>query len=855
MIKVTSLKRRIVVQFLALLLPVLALLALQTVTEVHRNAVVQSGVEAHGKAGALRDAYRSFVDGAADAVDSGVLAKSRVADLQAAAVHLRELAALDPERAPSAVFIDTLERLHASLAADPGVANLQRWRDTLVQARQQVEALYAGTENTLDQAIADALVQSALITRVVVVAALVVLGVAVLFVLQMIRGLTEPLEVAVRVANRISEGAPIAAADFETRADIDNLLGSLQRMSGSLDNYRDESLRHRRGLEEKVEQLDRSQRSLAEAQQLAHLGNWSWVLDQAKPHWSDEMYRVLGLAPRRGAGWRQFVSSLAPESRDDVRAEFMRLRAAPRRFSLEHRVLHADGIARTVIHQGGSEADADGRIVRLFGMVQDITERKQAEDQIRKLALFDPLTRLPNRRYFKEHVRRAIERAQRAKSTLAVMFIDLDRFKRINDTLGHSVGDELLREVAERIGDCVRGGDLLGRDSVWADDLDEVSRAEVRVVARLGGDEFTVLLSNMRHSTDAARVARRITERIAAPLLNGGNELFVTASIGIAVFPDDGGNVDLLLRHADAAMYEAKRQGKNTFQFFTSDLHAAAFEKLKIEKELRRAIERDQFVLHYQPKVDTQSGAITGVEALIRWQHPEWGLVAPGTFIPVAEEAGLIVAVGDWVLTAACRQLAAWRDAGLPALTMAINLASPSFRQPALVQQIRAELARWRLPPACLVIEVTESLLMHDVEATLPILHELRALGVHLSIDDFGTGYSSLSYLQRFPISQLKVDQSFVRHLDENRDHAAIAKAVITLGRALELETVAEGVENAAQAAMLSSLRCTMLQGYFFSRPLPADEIAQLLRAPAPFRRQMAEMLDRLPTPSLDTVT
>ncbi len=842
MIKVTSLKRRIVVQFLVLLLPVLALLALQTLSELRRNAVVRAGVEAHNKAASLRDAYRSFTDGAADAVDSGALATSRIDALRHAAEHARALAALDAAHAPAPAFVDRLTQLHASLAVDAGIDNLQRWRAAVITLRKQVEALYGDTERRLDQAIADALDQSAFVIRAVVLGALLVLGVAALFVMQMIRGLTEPLEVAVLVANRISAGTPVAASDFQARADIDNLLASLQRMSGSLDRYRDDSTRQRLGLEEKVEQLNRSQRSLAEAQRLARLGNWSWSLDQPRPYWSEEMYRVLGIEASGRASWRRFLGAIASQERNQVRAEFALLRSAPRRFAVEHRIAHPQGGTCIVVHQGGSEVDASGRVTRLFGSVQDITERKQAEDQIRKLALFDPLTQLPNRRHFKEHVRLAIERAQRSKVPLAVMFVDLDRFKRINETLGHGVGDELLREAADRISECVRGEDLVGHDSDWIDNLDGVSPAEVRLVARQGGDEFTVLLSNLRQHSDAARVAQRITQRIAEPIMVGGNELFVTASIGIAVYPDDGSSVDHLLRHADAAMYEAKRKGKNTFQFFTGELHAAAFEKLKIEKDLRRAIERNQFVLHYQPKVDTRSGAITGVEALIRWQHPEWGLVAPGRFIPVAEEAGLIVAVGDWVLSAACQQLALWREAGRSEISMAINLASPSFHRPMLARQIGAELERWRLPPASLVIEVTESMLMQDVEVALPILHALRKLGVHLAIDDFGTGYSSLSYLQRFPISQLKVDQSFVRHLVDSRDHAAIAKAVISLGHSLNLETVAEGVETAAQAAILARLGCTMMQGYYFARPAAAADITQLLRSGAPFPGQMASM-------------
>jgi predicted signal transduction protein with EAL and GGDEF domain len=848
MIRATSLKRRIVVQFLALLLPLLSLLAVQIASEWRRNESVRAQAEIHSQAGSLRDAYRGFVDGAADAVDSGALTHSRLGKLREAAGYAHTLAPLDGGLA------QRLDRLHDAIASDLGIANLERSREAIAQTRREVESIYLSTDAALERTINESLQQSARISGTVALGALILLAVAALFVRQMIRGLTEPLEVAVRVAQRIGSGERVAAEDFRARADIDQLLASLLRMSVSLDHYRDESARHRRILEEKVAQLDRSRQSLAEAQRLAQLGNWSWAVDDALPQWSDEMFGVLGIARDARPGWRRLLRAFAPEQRAELRAELARLRAAPRRFTLEQRIESRGGGARIVVHQGGSEADASGRVVRLFGSVQDISDRKRAEDQIRRLALFDSLTRLPNRRCFKEHVRHAIERAQRSRGALAVMFIDLDRFKQINDTLGHGVGDELLREVADRLRACVRASDAIGRDSVWADDLDDAAPDTGHVVARLGGDEFTVLLANMPQEADVGRVARRIAAQIAEPISIAGYELFVTASIGIAQFPDHGADVDHLLRHADAAMYEAKRLGKNQFRFFTEELHAASFEKLTLEKELRRAIERDQLVLHYQPKVDAQTLAINGVEALIRWQHPEWGLVPPSRFIPVAEEAGLIVAIGDWVLSAACRQVAAWRDAGLPPVTVAVNLASPSFRVPNLARQIGAELARWRLSPASLVIEVTESLLMHDVEAAIAVLHELRALGVRLAIDDFGTGYSSLSYLMRFPIDQLKVDQSFVRHLEQSREHAAIAKAVISLGRALEIETVAEGVETAAQAARLIAMRCSTLQGYWFARPMPPDGVTQLLRLPAPFAERSAAMRAAAAPQVMDTV-
>ncbi|HET9976472.1 MAG TPA: PAS domain-containing protein, partial [Burkholderiaceae bacterium] len=394
MIRATSLKRRIVIQFLALLLPVLSLLAVQIATEWRRNESVRAQVEIHSHAGALRDAYRSFVDGAADAVDSGTLTRSRLGKLREAAGYAHALAPFD------AGLAQRLDRLHDAIAVDLGIANLERSREAIAQTRREVESLYLSTDDVLERTITASLHESARISGAVALGALVVLAVAALFVRQMIRGLTEPLEIAVRVAQRIGAGERVAAADFRARADIDQLLASLLRMSVSLDHYRDEAARHRRILEEKVDQLDRSRQSLAEAQRLAQLGNWSWAVDDALPQWSDEMFGVLGIARGVRPGWRQLLRAFAPEQRAELRAEFARLRAAPRRFSIEHRIVSPGGGVRIVVHQGGSEADASGRVVRLFGSVQDISDRKRVEDQIRKLALFDSLTRLPNRRCF-----------------------------------------------------------------------------------------------------------------------------------------------------------------------------------------------------------------------------------------------------------------------------------------------------------------------------------------------------------------------------------------------------------------------------------------------------------------------
>jgi predicted signal transduction protein with EAL and GGDEF domain len=587
-----------------------------------------------------------------------------------------------------------------------------------------------------------------------------------------------------------------------------------------------------RGLSRHLRQLDRRERQLAEALQLAGVGHWSWRPGRDAPEASAD---ACALLPPASAGWsplRRFLRAVPPTERLRLRAALRVVLDAPGQQSLEHRLRAADGEERVVVHRIASQRDGDG--LRLIGTLQDITEHKRAEDGAQRLALFDALTELPNRRFFKHHVHRAVERARRGHGAVAVMFIDLDEFKRINDTLGHGVGDALLREASERLVQCVRGGDVVGRGQPQAGDAGNL-------VARLGGDEFTVLLTDVRAPTDAARVARRVIAAIGEPILANGHELFVTASVGMAVFPADGDDVDELLAHADAAMYEAKRLGKNTFQFYTAELHALAHEKMLLERELRHAIERQQFELYYQPKVDARTGALAGLEALLRWRHPEWGMVPPARFIPLAEELGIIVPIGDWVLQAACRQLSAWRKAGLPPVDMAINMAPPSFRKPHLPAQVAAECERWGIEPSSLVIEVTEGLLMHDNGATLAILQQLRDLGVRLAVDDFGTGYSSLNYLQRLPISQIKIDQSFVRDVLDNPGHAAITHAIISLAHALGLETVAEGVETSAQARMLMRLGCDVMQGFFYSRPLPCDEIEKLLDASSSFLGQVQD--------------
>ncbi|MBI5014946.1 MAG: EAL domain-containing protein [Deltaproteobacteria bacterium] len=448
---------------------------------------------------------------------------------------------------------------------------------------------------------------------------------------------------------------------------------------------------------------------------------------------------------------------------------------------------------------------------------------RRSADQILHMAYYDHLTGLPNRVLFQERLLQGLGLAERYDRAAAVLFLDLDNFKRINDTLGHRFGDLLLRVASQRLNETVRASDALTRRG-----------GEKDTVARLGGDEFTIFLSEVATPEDAARVARRCLDVLSRPYQLEGHEVTVTASIGIAAFPGDGGDIDALLKNADTAMYCAKETGKNTYQFYQSSMNASAMEKLTLEADLRKAVEREELLVHYQPQVKITSGRTIGLEALLRWQCPTRGMVSPATFIPVAEEnVQLIGEIGAWVLRAACRQARAWEDLGLPRLPISVNVSSQQFRQEGLPTRIASLLQEFRLDPGHLVLEITESVLLEDRPASMEQLRELTGLGLRLSMDDFGTGYSSLSYLKRFPLHALKVDRSFIRDLTTNPDDAAITRAIIAMAHSLNLQVVAEGVETAEQRDFLLREGCEYAQGFLFSRPRPADEIAQLLRAEA----------------------
>lgn len=451
-----------------------------------------------------------------------------------------------------------------------------------------------------------------------------------------------------------------------------------------------------------------------------------------------------------------------------------------------------------------------GETSHYVAIFADITEHKQAEEHVRHLAHYDALTDLPNRTLFSDRLGQALIQAQRNHGRAAVMFLDLDRFKVINDTLGHSIGDLLLQAVAARLTGCVREGDT---------------------VSRLGGDEFVILLPELRDAEDAYVVAQKLLAAAALPFELRGHELHISASIGISFYPDDGAGAEALMKNADAAMYRAKEMGRNNYQYYHADMNARSFERLAMETSMRRALEQEQFELYYQPRYEMPGGRIVGVEALIRWHHPDLGLVLPAQFIPLAEETGLILPIGEWVLRTAATQGKAWRQAGLPPLFVAVNVSDRQFRQAGFAGKVGQILQDTGFDPRWLELELTETTLMDHAEENIEALSKLKAMGMRIAIDDFGTGYSSLGYLKRLPVDILKIDCSFVNDMTVSPDDAAIVEAIIAMARSLGLRVVAEGVETAEQSKFLQARKCGEMQGNHFSRPLPAAQFLQILAA------------------------
>lgn len=559
----------------------------------------------------------------------------------------------------------------------------------------------------------------------------------------------------------------------------------------------------RRQIEEALRISEKRYRTLFE-RNLA--GVYRSTLDGRILDCNESFARIFGYASReevlQQTAWDMYIK------REDREAAVAKLLERQNLTNYEICLRRKDGSSVWVLESEHLIEGPDGRLSVIEGTAIDITERKRAEEQVKHLAFHDPLTNLPNRLLFNDRLTLAVAQAHRHNQKLAVLFLDLDRFKVINDSLGHSVGDELLRQVAERIQEHVREGDT---------------------VARLGGDEFTLLVPGITAEEDAAKIARKICDAVHDPFWIDGRELFVTTSLGVSVYPSDGHDAETLVRNADSAMYRAKEQGRDNYQLYTPAMNAKAIERLSLESRLRQAVANDELELHFQPFIDLRTSEVLGAEALLRWRHPELGLIPPGEFIPIAELSGLIVPIGEWVLRTACAEAMKWHEKGFPALTVSVNLSSRQFQQSDLGSQVTHALEETGLEPDKLDLEITESCAMQNAEHSINTLQGLKKQGVRISMDDFGTGYSSLNYLKRFPIDRIKLDQSFVRDLPADKDDAAIAMAVIAMGRSLELVVIAEGVETEEQLQFLSSHDCDQLQGFLFSRPLPAEAFQAFL--------------------------
>jgi predicted signal transduction protein with EAL and GGDEF domain/DNA-binding response OmpR family regulator len=569
------------------------------------------------------------------------------------------------------------------------------------------------------------------------------------------------------------------------------------------------------------QELERSKSKLARAQDLARMGSFDWKREHGSPVFSVEGLRVFGLGPGARLEFRQVLRMLTPEDRAGFVTVLHDVLSRSSVLATDIPVTLADGRQRIIHTEAEPEFNEHGNLQGYTGIVQDVTDRRLAEDKIRHLANFDALTGLPNRRQLIWRTERALEYARRLNHQVSLLLIDLDRFKVINDTLGHGAGDELLMEVARRLRSCVRHCDQVMESSLEA--MGSRSHRTLEAVGRLGGDEFVALLPEVIDERDAERVAVRILDLMREPIFVGGQECFVTASVGIAMFPRDGQSVADLMRNSDVAMYSVKAQGRNAASLYRPHLAGKGREKLELESALHKAIERNELVLHYQPKIDVRAAKMVGAEALMRWERGG-SLVPPGEFIPLAEETGLIIPLSEWAIREAARQARVWQDSFGFADSIAVNLPNRLFERTDLVEHIHQAVTSYGVPHHAIELEITETGLMKDLQNVIPSLHRLNEIGVEISIDDFGTGYSSLAYLTTLPISELKIDRSFVRDLGLTPQSSAVVTAIIALARSLGLRVIAEGVENLRQMEVLHRLGCGVMQGFLFSKPqLPED--------------------------------
>ena len=561
--------------------------------------------------------------------------------------------------------------------------------------------------------------------------------------------------------------------------------------------------------------LEEERTTLEESQRIAHIGSWKLNLMTGTLSWSDEIYRIFEANISIAPSYELFMQRIHPDDRKAVDEAYTNSLEDKKAYEITHRLLFKNGRVKYVKEQCETTFDEDGKALISIGSVQDITVQKLLEDELHKqkevldhLAHHDSLTELPNRVLFHDRLTQTIQTAKREKSEFALLFLDLDHFKEINDSLGHDTGDEVLKIVTRRLKDVMREDDTL---------------------ARLGGDEFTVIMRNLIQGQDASLLAQKILLALAEPIVVEENKLYISSSIGISLFPSDGSSSSNLLKYADAAMYRAKDEGRNNFQFYSSEMTELAFERVVMEASLRAAIENEEFVVYYQPQVDGNSDKLIGMEALVRWEHPTMGLVSPAKFIPLAESTGLIVELDQLVMKSAMKQMVKWRDSGLEPGVLALNLAMKQLQQKDFISILNSIINETGCDAKFIEFEVTESQIMVNPEEAINILNCINDLGIDLAIDDFGTGYSSLSYLKKLPISKLKIDQSFVKDLPDDDEDVAISRAVIALAKSLNLRIIAEGVETKEQKEFLVENGCSSIQGYFYAKPMPADEMEILL--------------------------
>jgi diguanylate cyclase (GGDEF)-like protein/PAS domain S-box-containing protein len=626
------------------------------------------------------------------------------------------------------------------------------------------------------------------------VAGLGALLIAVAFSAIFSRRLSAPLTTMSLAAKKFADGQLDYVIPLGSRDELGDLAGSLNRMA---------------------RQLWKSDRLLNKAEEMSGVGGWEYyaktnvanaIAKDERFEWSPQVGRIFGVASAALPSTRLALARLVHV---EDRTKLLDIFAADYRenpvFSVEFRLLRQDGELRTMQVMGEVTAGEGGDVQRMIGTFQDITDQRRADERLQTLANFDPLTGLPNRSLFQDRLSHALVHAERTHGQVGLLFIDLDHFKTINDTLGHAFGDDLLKQVAQRFSDAVR---------------------EIDTVARLGGDEFTILLESLHSADDAALVASKVLEALTLPICIGLHELHVTASIGITMYPADANQVGTLLRNADTAMYRAKDEGRNTFRFFTREMDERIQARMLLEADLNHALHNNEFVLFYQPQIDVHSGDIVGFEALLRWRKASGELISPVEFVPVLEETGLIVDVGAWVIAEACCWLSGWRSRHGLLATVAVNVSPRQFCEPELALVVTRALQSTGLPAEALELEITESSLV-NAPSTLATMEALRKIGVGLSIDDFGTGYSSLSYLKRFPVTKLKIDQSFVRDITVDEDAAAIVSAIIALAHILQLQVVAEGVEKIEELGFLRRHGCDFIQGYLVSRPLGEEALTE----------------------------